>query len=74
MSKLFAVSYMDFFTNNLVTEFHQAQCWQDALMMHSNVTQCGEFEAYLMTQEMEDAQEDAFNGDWLFDVKEVPSA
>lgn len=73
MSKLYAVSYMDFFNNNLITEIHQANCWQDALMMHSNVVQCGEFEATIMTQDIEDAKEDAFNGDWLFDVVEVPS-
>lgn len=71
MSKLYAVSYVDFFNNNLTTELHRAVCWQDALMMHSQVAQCGEFEAHIMTQEMDEAKEEAFNGDWLFDVVEV---
>lgn len=73
MVKLYAVSYMDFSNNDMTIEFHRGDCWQDALMQHTQTSWCAESEAAIRAQSMEDAQEDAFNGDWLFDVKEVPS-
>lgn len=71
MSKLFAVSYMDFFNNNLITELHYADDWQDALSLHTKVVTDSEYMEFINAVDMEEAKEDAFNGDWLFDVVEV---
>lgn len=73
MSKLYAVSYMDFFTNNLTTEFHRADNWSDALMMHTKMQTDEEYTSFLAAMSMQEAQCEAFNSDWLFDVVEVPS-
>ena len=71
MSKLFAVSYIDFFNNDLVTEFHRADNWQTALELHTEVD--AEDTAHIRSMDIEDAKEEAFNCDWLFDVVEVPT-
>lgn len=73
MSKLFAVSYIDFFNNELVTEFHRAANWQTALCLHTKVVNDAEYMDWLCGLDIEDAKEEAFNGDWMFDVVEVPS-
>ncbi|MGL5706804.1 MAG: hypothetical protein ACRDDF_00845 [Aeromonas sp.] len=73
MSKLYAVSYMDFNNNDMTIEFHRADNWHTALALHTKVCNDEEYMGYLAGMPMEDAQYEAFNGDWLFDVKEVPS-
>lgn len=73
MSKLFAVSYIDFLNNDLVTELHRAADWQTALSLHSKVVTDSEYLEHLGSLSIEDAKDEAFNGYWLFDVVEVPS-
>lgn len=73
MSKLFAVSYIDFFDKNLVTEFHRAANWQTALCLHTKVINDAKYTTWLCGLDIEDAKEVAFNSNWLFDVVEVPS-
>ena len=72
MSKLYAVSYMDFFNNDLIIEFYRAPDWQTALALHTKTVTDVEYMEHLYGMSMEDAKEEAFNGDWLFDVVEVP--
>lgn len=73
MSKLFAVSYIDFFNHELITEFHRADDWHTALCLHTKVCNDAEYMGWLGEMDIEGAKEEAFNGDWLFDVVEVPT-
>ena len=69
MSKLlYAVGAMSFFTNDLVIEFIEANSELEAVKKHSFGLD------WLESSDIEDAKNEAFNGDMLFDVKEIKNA
>jgi len=65
--KQFAVAYMNFFSSSLSITFQQGETWKDALSAVIS------FDANDLSDDIEIAKEDAFNQDWLFDVKELPT-
>jgi hypothetical protein len=62
----FAVAVIEFFSSELIIEFHEGTSWKDALMKHSKVSAGYELDDFIET-----AKQDAFDGDWRFDVKEI---
>lgn len=63
--KKFAVAFVDFaFKNDLQIKFVEAEDWRQALNKTFGPR-------YLESESLEDAKEEAFNQDWLFDVKEI---
>ena len=70
--KKFAVGYLSFFENDLVVEIVEAENWGKALVNHSKLK--SEDDTYLeeiCVDGMKVAQGHAFDGDWIFDVKEI---
>jgi hypothetical protein len=75
--KLFAVSYIDWGSNELVTEFHQAEGWKEALRQHSayaNPAYTKDNDTWFadMPDDLEAAKQYAFGGDCMFEAVEVP--
>ena len=67
--KNFAVAYMNFFDSDLKLKTAWAAGWKEALKgafpdEHENVRNI---------DSIEEAKEEAFNQDWLFDVIEIPT-
>lgn len=62
----FAVASMNFFDNNLKITFVKAENWKSAL------GQVEDLSNYELPDDLEEAKAEAFNGDWVFDVKELP--
>lgn len=62
----FAVAHTNLYENTTVVEIVKANSWHEALEEA--------FPGYvenLNIDNMEDAKEEAFNQDWMFDVKEI---
>ena len=82
---LFAVSHIDWGNNGLVTEFHEAATWKEALRKHS-VYQ-GEYKESTVSEKQDDmnewfpgmpddqekAKQYAFDCDSMIEVVEVPA-
>ena len=64
--KLFAVAYINFFDNEMNIEFHRGTDWFEAVMKHSKIR-------YIESEDLETAKHRAFDQDYMFDVKEVPT-
>ena len=64
--KYFAVAHMDFFDNDLKIEFVYANTWKEAFNIAFPL---GDYE---LPDDIEEAKTEAFNGDWMFEVTEVP--
>lgn len=64
-----AVGWMTFFDNVLKIEIVEAEDWHSALLKHSKV---GE-DPWEFPPDLEEAKQEAFNGDCTFDVIEVQS-
>lgn len=69
--KTWAVSYIDWFDHELITEFVKAPTWQAALLGHSHI-QADHFEG-LNDITLEDAKVQAFDMDCMIEVIEVPA-
>lgn len=65
--KKFAVAYIDFFDNNLVIEIVEAKDWYGAIYQHSLMPK----EFVLSKESLQQAKNDAINGDCLIDVVEL---
>jgi len=66
--KLFAVSSISFYNNEMDIQFFQANDWKEAAAQHEDIG--AEFLEPFET--LEEAQEAAFDGEFLFTVLEVP--
>ena len=64
--KNYAVAYMNFFDNTLDIKFVESDSWKNAL------DKAFPLEGYELPDDMEEAKTEAFNGDWQFEVKELP--
>jgi hypothetical protein len=64
--KNYAVAYMNFFSNDLTIKFVESDSWKNALY------KAFPLEGYELPDDMEEARVEAFNGDWMFFVKEFP--
>jgi hypothetical protein len=62
----YAVAYIFFFDNILKLKVIEAKDWKDALIKAFNMGYWVGF-----PDDMEEAQEEAFKGDWMFNVIEV---
>lgn len=67
--KNFAVSYINWFDNNLKTKFVKAGSWQDALFL-SDFYNKDEMEYILSATTFEDSKQKAFDTDSMFEVVE----
>jgi hypothetical protein len=63
--KRYAVATINFFDNILKIEFTEANTWKEALDI------CYHLDGYYLPDDIEEAKAEAFNGDWMFDVKET---
>lgn len=66
MGKLWAVSFISFFDNELVTVFVYASNWKSAVN-NSNL-----LDGFELPDDMEEAKQEAFNSSMMFNVAEVP--
>ncbi len=64
--KTYAVAYISFYDNTLKIIIVKAKNWKDALIKTFGV---GSWDGF--PDDMEEAKEEAFNGDWMFDVTEI---
>ena len=63
--KKWAVAYINFFDNELSIEIIDASTWKKALgKAHPGLEE-------FLSDDIEEAKYDAFNGDWMFEVKEI---
>lgn len=69
----FAVAYTDEFENDLTIEIIEANTWKDALSKHSKMMDenGNPDDNSWMSDNIEQAKEDAFNADFQFDVIEL---
>lgn len=63
----YAVAIINFFIRELKIEFIEAATWKDALSKHSSML----LDISLLSDEIEEAKREAFDADFLFDVKEL---
>lgn len=66
-NKLYVVSVINFFDNNLVTEFTKGKNWYEALHNHSKMLG----DQWLDDEDIEYAKYQAFNSNMMFEVKEL---
>lgn len=71
--KRWAVSYVNFYDNELVTEIVVAQNWKIALVLHSKLaTEDWETFVNSIPETLEEVKEYFFNADCAIDVVEIP--
>lgn len=71
-----AVAFVSMYDNELTVEIHEAETWKKALAQHSKVQEHGSEKAEmwldtLVDEPMSQAQDEAYDGEILFDVVEV---
>lgn len=68
----YAVAAFSFHENELRIEIVEAENWKEALSKHSLFTEAGDpGDVSWLSDDIDNAKSDAFNGDILFDVLEV---
>ena len=68
---LFAVSYLNFFDNELMTTFVRASDWRSAVSSWEKIGP--EFVEGFEIEDLDEAKRYAFDQDFIFEVKEVPN-
>ena len=63
--KKYAVAYILFFDNDLQLKVVEAKGWKEAL--NKAFDNIGDY----LPDRIEEAKAEAFNGDWMFEVKEI---
>jgi len=61
----YAVTYMSLFDHNMETQIVEADDWKEAFNAALP-------EVFLEAEDLEDAKDEAFNQDWVFEVVPVP--
>lgn len=70
---LFAVSYINWFDHDLITEFHSGATWKEALAKHSMLAQSPFAEdGEPIPDDLEKMKQLCFDCDCMIEVKEVP--
>ena len=64
--KNYVVAYISFFDNALDIKFVESDSWKNAL------DKAFPLDGYELPDDIEEAKIEAFNGDWMFEVKEIP--
>ncbi len=71
----FAVGYMNFFDNELKVEIVEADNWKGALLAHSGLSEYRKANEEMvagLSDDQEEARDEAFGMDWAFEVTVIP--
>lgn len=70
--KTYVVTVMNFFDNNMKSEKIEADSWKEALLKHSSMlNEDGSTSEDWLSETIEEAKNDAFNADFMFEVFEI---
>lgn len=71
---LYAVSYINWFDHDLITEFHSGETWKDALLKHSMLAQSpfGK-DGEAVPNDLEQMKQLCFDCDCMISVVPVPT-
>lgn len=71
---LYAVSYINWFDYELITEFHSGATWKEALVKHSKIGDSPFNDGVPVPDTLEQMKQLCFDCDCMIEVKQVPHA
>lgn len=69
---LYAVSYINWYDHNLITEFHSGADWKEALRKHSMLAQSPFSEGEPIPDDLDKMKQLCFDCDCMIEVIQVP--